>query len=279
MLSPKVIPRLDLMIAYSCNISCAGCISLSDFKRDGIAKLSEINSWVDHWSQLVQPTVITLFGGEPCLHPELIAICKSVRTHWPKSTIRLITNGYLLDNFDSTSWFDFAPFEIQVSMHRFDHRKIIDQAIKNILVKKNGWKTSVSTDAGNHKQISWQLDCFTIYKSIFKDFVVPFKLVDGKIHPWMSQAAQAHEICGAPNTPVLYKGLLYKCPAVANAMDLSQNNWFGYTPCQDGSTLDEFVAGIGLPETVCQQCPDRSQAIIVDHMDKKNVVIKQKNLN
>ena len=95
----------------------------------------------------------------------------------------------------------------------------------------------------------------------------------------MSQAELAHKICGAPDTPVLYKGMLYKCPAVANAMDLSQNNWFGYQPCQDSDTLDKFVAGIGCPEIVCQQCPDRSQAVIIDHMDKKNVVIKQKNLN
>jgi organic radical activating enzyme len=279
MQSPKVIPRLDLMVAYSCNISCAGCISLSDFKRDGIAKLGDINSWVSHWSQLVQPTVVTLFGGEPCLHPDLIEICKLVRLYWPTSTIRLITNGYLLNNFDSESWFNFEPFEIQVSMHRSDHRQIIDRAIKNILVNRSGWKTTVSDNANSHKQISWQLECFTIYKSIFKDFVVPFKLVDGQIHPWMSQAESAHKICGAPNTPVLYKGMLYKCPAVANAMDLSQNNWFGYQPCQDADTLDKFVAGIGCPEIVCQQCPDRSQAVIIDHMDKKNVVIKQKNLN
>lgn len=276
---PKVIPRLDLMIAYSCNISCTGCISLSNFKRDGIATLSDIDNWISHWSQLIQPKVITLFGGEPCLHPGLIEICKLVKKHWNNSTIRLITNGYLLDNFDSNSWFDFEPFEIQVSMHRADHRAIIDQAIKNILIKRSGWKTIINTDAKDHKQISWKVDQFTVYKSIFKDFIVPFKLINEQIHPWMSSAAQAHKICGAPNTPVLYKGMLYKCPAVANAMDLAQSNWFDYQPCQGVDTLDKFIAGINVPESVCGQCPDSTQAIIIDHTDKKNVIIKQKNLS
>lgn len=276
---PKTIPRLDLMIAYSCNISCAGCISLSDFKRDGVAKLTDITDWVSHWSKLVQPKVIAIFGGEPCLHPDLIEICRLIRKCWPDSTIRLITNGYLLSNFDSGNWFEFEPFEIQVSMHREDHRSIIDQSIKNILLERTGWKTIVSDDVSNHKQLGWQLDQFVIYKSIFKDFVVPFKLVDGQIKPWLSSAKQAHKICGAPNTPVLYKGLLYKCPAVANAMDLAQSNWFDYQPCKGADTLDYFINGIGVAETVCGQCPDKSQAVIINHMDKKNVVVKQKNLN
>jgi organic radical activating enzyme len=275
----KIIPRLDLMIAYSCNISCTGCISLSDFKRDGVARLSDIDNWISYWSQLIQPKVLTLFGGEPCLHPNLIEICRLVKKHWPDSVVRLITNGYLLNNFDSESWFEFEPFEIQVSMHRADHRHIIDRAIKNILLTQTGWKTILSNDASDHKQIGWKLNQFTIYKSIFKDFVVPFKLTDGQIQPWMSLAQEAHKICGAPNTPVLYKGLLYKCPAVANAMDLTQSNWFDYQPCNGADTLDKFIAGIGRPETVCGQCPDSNQAVIVDHMDKKNVVIKQKNLN
>lgn len=276
---PKIINRLDLMVAYSCNISCTGCISLSDFKRDGVASIADISDWVKYWSELVQPRVVVLFGGEPCLHPNLIEICKLVKTHWPNSIIRLITNGYLLDKFDSSSWFEFEPFEIQVSMHREDHRSIIDQAIKNILIKRTGWKTTVNDNDVDHKQISWQVNQFTIYKSIFKDFVVPFKLIDGQIKPWMSSAEQAHKICGAPNTPILYKGKLYKCPAVANTMDLTQSNWFDYHPCDGTDTLDQFIAGINKPETVCGQCPSNNQAVIIDHMDKKNVVVKQKNLN
>jgi len=275
MQSPKIIPRLDLMIAYSCNISCRGCISLSDFKRDGVANIKDINSWVVHWKSLIEPRVVTLFGGEPCLHPHLLTVCEIVRTAWPNTVIRLITNGYLLDNFDNSAWFKFAPMEIQVSVHRKDHEHIINHAIKEILKNSTEWKVTQGTGERNHRQMIWALDGFKIYKSIFKDFVVPFKQVEQKILPWMSNPAAAHSICGAPDTPVLYKGRLYKCPAVANAIDLADANWLNYEPCADASTLDQFIAGIGKPESVCAQCPDSTQAVVVDHMDKNNVIVKQ----
>ena len=115
-------PRLDIMIAYSCNISCAGCISISDRKRDGVASLDDIAAWCSKWNTYIDPEIITIFGGEPCLHPKLIEVCQTVRLAWPNSVIRLITNGYLLDNFDPSHWFTLGKFEMQVSLHRQDHR-------------------------------------------------------------------------------------------------------------------------------------------------------------
>jgi sulfatase maturation enzyme AslB (radical SAM superfamily) len=275
----KIIPRLDLMIAYSCNISCTGCISLSDRNREGVAPYTDIVKWVDHWSKLITPTVVTIFGGEPCLHPKLIEVCQTIRLHWPNTIIRLITNGYLLKRFDSASWFNLQPFEIQVSIHRADHKAIIISAIKSILAHRTGWKVSTEKNGLEHHQMSWQTEQIKIFTTIFKDFVVPFKLVDKKIKPWMSDPAQAHKICGAPNTPVLYKGKIYKCPAVANAMDLSGENWFEYQALDNEVGLDNFIDSIGRPETVCGQCPDKTQAIIIDHFDKNNVIVKQKNIS
>ena len=165
--------------------------------------------------------------------------------------------------------------EIQVSVHRKDHEHIINHAIREILKNSTEWKVTQGAGERNHRQMIWALDGFKIYKSIFKDFVVPFKQVEQEILPWMSDPAKAHSICGAPDTPVLYKGRLYKCPAVANAMDLAKANWLNYTPCEGADTLDEFVAGIGHPESVCAQCPDSTQAVIVNHMDKNNVIVKQ----
>ena len=113
---------------------------------------------------------------------------------------------------------------------------------------------------------------------MFKDFVVPFRSEEDRILPWMSDPVEAHAICGSPNTPILYKGRLYKCPAVANVMDITGQNWFDYEPCSDSAHLDQFVAGIGVPESVCGQCPNRSQAVVVDHLNIVNVVVKQKSL-
>lgn len=268
--------RLDLMIAYSCNIQCTGCISLSDFKRDGVAKFQDIEEWVSYWSSMVVPEVVVLFGGEPMLHPRILDICKLVRKHWPTSTIRLITNGYLLNKVDSAAWFDYGPFEMQVSVHRADHESLINANIKNILLQKTNWTVTKCSNEKHHEKLSWNIADFRIYKSWFKDFIVPFK---DDITPWMSDPKEAHSICGSPSSPILYKGKLYKCPAIANAMDLSNKNWFNYKPCESNDTLDEFISNIGIPEPACGQCPNKANAVVINHFDKNNVIAKIKNIS
>jgi len=273
-----IFPRLDIMIAYACNISCAGCISLSDHNRVGIEPLNQLETDIDNWANVIEPQVITIFGGEPCIHPSLIEICQHVRKSWPNSLIRLITNGYLLGNFDPAVWFTLGNFEIQVSVHRKDHESLINHQVKQILIQQDHWQT-IKHHSNGHKQIEWKHNDFSIYKSIFKDFIVPYKKINKEILAWNSNPADAHKICGAPNTPILYKGLLYKCPPVANTIDLTNNNWFGYSPYSIDSNLEEFIAGINKPETVCGQCPDLQQAVIINHFDTKNVLVKQKNLS
>lgn len=268
--------RLDIMIAYSCNISCAGCISVSDQKRNGVASISDITTWVNEWSKVVDPEVITIFGGEPCLHPKLIEICRLVRQCWPTATIRLITNGYLLKNFDPSEWFNFGPFEIQVSVHRQDHVVQINQVIKTILDQKSNWKVK-RYGGSDHRQLEWSHGDVKIYKSIFKDFIVPYKQEGTKLVAWNSNPVESHKICGSPSTPILYKGKLYKCPAVANVMDITDENWFNYHAVAVDEDLSEFISNINKPEPVCGQCPAQSQAIIIDHFNKNNV--KTKNIN
>ena len=137
--------RLDVNIAYACNIKCSGCISLSDFPRKGVASSEEVTAWLDYWHEYLDIDVIVLFGGEPLINSKILDICKSIRKYYPTTVIRLITNGYLLDNFDPGCWFEYAPFEIQVSIHRLDHETDINKKIKKIIeLKKDGslqWHT------------------------------------------------------------------------------------------------------------------------------------------
>lgn len=271
----NIIPRLDLMIAYSCNISCKGCISISDRKREGIAKFEDIVQWLQTWKYVITPQVVTIFGGEPCLNPKLIEICKEVENTWNNSKIRLITNGYLLDNFDEREWFKFKNFEIQVSIHRKDHEQLINSKIKNILLHEKNWVVK-KHEGNDHKQISWSIKNLTLYKSIFKDFVIPYK---NNLEPFNSDPEKAHKICGAGATPILYKGKLYKCPAVSNIIDLTKQTYKSYNGYGVEDNLQEFINNIGKPEEICGFCPELSQATIIDHLNIKNVTIKQKNIS
>lgn len=270
--------RLDLNVAYACNIKCSGCISLSDFPRKGVVSPEDVNNWLDYWHNYLDIDVIVLFGGEPLINSKILDICKCIRKYYPTTIIRLITNGYLLDNFESDCWFDFEPFEMQVSIHRLDHESNINKKIKKIIKTRKGWITSVE-QLNRHQQIKFTLGNFVIFKSKFKDFVAPYGVKNNKLVALRSDPIAAHKLCGSPNTPVLYKGKLYKCPPVANLIDFLNENWNNYKSCDRHEDLEQFINQVGHPESVCAQCPDNTNAIIFDHFDKGNVRVNEKNIN
>jgi MoaA/NifB/PqqE/SkfB family radical SAM enzyme len=112
------IKRLDFNVAYACNLACKGCISLSDFNRKGVESLKDIEDQCKTWSKIIDPSIISIFGGEPLLHPRIKKVLECIRTAWPNAMIRFITNGYLLRKHDPNIWFSIGSLEMQISIHR-----------------------------------------------------------------------------------------------------------------------------------------------------------------
>ena len=84
------IKRLDFNVAYACNLSCKGCISLSDFDRRGVESLKDIEEQCKTWSQILDPSVISIFGGEPLLHPRIGKVLESIRKYWPTIQVTIL---------------------------------------------------------------------------------------------------------------------------------------------------------------------------------------------
>jgi organic radical activating enzyme len=99
------ISHLDLPIIRSCNLACKGCITHSDHKNiKGIVRVEDSLEWMEFWSTKIDPGTITLFGGEPLLHPQFAEWAEAVRDIWglkkfPGVGQRLTvnTNGYYID--------------------------------------------------------------------------------------------------------------------------------------------------------------------------------------
>jgi len=236
--------------------------------RRGVESLESIEQQCAIWSSRINPEVIALFGGEPLLHPRIHDVIKCIKLHWKDATIRLITNGYLLKKHNPEQWFDYKPFEMQISMHRKDHQHILKQEIRCILECRKGWKVIKHNKKG-HKDLEFVLPGFRIYKSNFGHFVKPYR---DDITPFNSDPKTAHSICGAPDTPVLYKNKLYKCPPVANILDIIPG-YVEYEGLGHNSDLTKFISGIGKPESVCAMCPENISHS-VDHYAKENVHVK-----
>jgi len=266
------IKRLDFNVAYACNLACKGCISLSDFDRRGVTSLNDIQTQCDTWSKIIDPSVISIFGGEPLMHPRIGKVLSTVRHHWPLAQIKLITNGYLLKKHDPELWFTFGNMQMQISIHRHDHEKIITDQIKRIVNCRKTWKVSRNTVEG-HKQLELQNKDLTIYKSKFKSFVMPYKLVNGLPRPFTSDPKKAHKICGNPNVPILYNNKLYKCAPIANLLDLDKHGYYNYNGVGPNDDIRSLVDQINKPEPICSMCPeDKTHSI--DHFEKNNVLVK-----
>lgn len=99
-----VLDYLEFQVADHCNLNCAGCLhyspyapkrfaSLETMERD-LARLSSIFSNIRH---------IRIMGGEPLLNPELAAFVRLARQFFPKSKIRVVTNGVAFHGFKDLS--------------------------------------------------------------------------------------------------------------------------------------------------------------------------------
>ena len=266
------IKRLDFNVAYACNIACKGCISLSDFNRKGVESLKDIEDQCKTWSKILDPSIISIFGGEPLLHPRIQKVLECIRTAWPNAMIRFITNGYLLRKHDPNIWFSIGSLEMQISIHRQDHEQMITKEIKRIVECRKGWAATRSTVEG-HRQLELHHEDLTIYKSKCKTFVMPYRLENGELRPFNSDPKKAHSICGSPATPILYRNKLYKCAPLPNILELDKGKHYKYKGIGPKDDISNLIENINKPESVCAMCPEhRSHSI--DHFKKENVHVK-----
>ena len=266
------IKRLDFNVAYACNLSCKGCISLSDFDRRGVESLKDIQKQCETWSKILDPSVISIFGGEPLMHPRIQEVLEAIRGAWPGAIIRLITNGYLLRKHDPETWFRFRPMEMQVSVHRHDHEQMITKEIKRIVSCRKHWRATRSW-SGGHKQLELSNKDLSIYKSRFKIFVMPYRIEGGEIKPFNSDPEKAHSICGSPDVPILYRNKLYKCAPLPNILDIDKGKHYTYQGVGPDDDVGTLVNNINKPESVCAMCPEH-QDHSIDHFNKDNVHVK-----
>jgi organic radical activating enzyme len=115
------VEHLDIPIIRSCNLACVGCMTHSNHKNiKGIVRVNESIHWLEFWSAKLQPKAITLFGGEPLLHPEFTEWAQTVRRIWgPTVPVSLNTNGYYLDTLLDhipLLFSDNSPTDIAMSM-------------------------------------------------------------------------------------------------------------------------------------------------------------------
>lgn len=256
---------LDIPIIRSCNLGCVGCMTFSDHKKiKGTVNLDESLEWLQFWATKLNPKTITLFGGEPLLHPQFVDWAIKIRQAWgPSPALGVNTNGYYLNNiFDRVPEL-FKPGNMQsiiVSIQTGQDpylskvkenieilkQKIVDFYLTLPKVKTAKWHLWLDESETNKKQwfnlvVNGQgTDLgFTVCEMYKLHWVSHYQGSGPTVapvyeynEPWY---VENHGYCQAKQYLTLYRGTLYKCPPVGvlehtlDTFDLKNtSNWLPY---------------------------------------------------
>ena len=91
--TPENVPHAILDILRGCNIRCRDCYNL---QPDHVKPLAEIDAQLDALTRLRKLQSISIVGGEPTLHPDLVEIVRRVRRRG--LFVELFTNGVDLND-------------------------------------------------------------------------------------------------------------------------------------------------------------------------------------
>ena len=112
--------NLIIPIAGHCNLNCRFCTSFSPLVKEEIWSKEDIKKDLLRIKELgFQIREISIEGGEPFLHPELLEIVEITRKIFPSSVIVILTNGTLLKEHDESFYERLAELEGQIIIDNY----------------------------------------------------------------------------------------------------------------------------------------------------------------
>jgi len=137
----KAVPHAALDIVRGCNCQCENCYNAAQPKAKS---LDEIKAEVRVIRAFRNVTTLSLSGGEPLLHPQILDIISYLRRE-EGVTVNMLTNGILFDDAMAqklrTAGLDFVTIHIQNGQVRPDSDDDLADAIlrkKGAIARKHG---------------------------------------------------------------------------------------------------------------------------------------------
>ena len=266
------VSHLEWHITHSCNFMCQGC---GHFTNDGYNEhisINDLKEWYSLWKDKIKPKELSILGGEPLLHKDLIDIIYMTKEEWniqEDQYYEIVTNGVLIDRHPELpkALYD-TNCVLTISMHSYD-KEYLKVFLKS-LSKINEWIelygiNVVLNDSANH----W----IKTYHGNGKN-ILPFEDND----PQMSW-----DRCpsGQQNFQ-LYNGEIYKCSPLAYLQlkkrkygDQLSSKWdpyLKYKPLSSDSTEEEVYEFFNRgSESVCGMCPKNPQKFIKSNPLKRPI--------
>lgn len=248
---------LEMHAVDGCNLACDSCAHFANYLSGGILDPADAEPQMAAWSSKLFPFFFNLFGGEPCLNPDLVTMVELALQYWPNSVRQVMSNGVLLNSMPGlkTSLASTGT-NLVVTRHAIDDP--IDYATLKTFADY-GVKTTLLCADGNPPP-----DGFTgIVKT--KRWTKRYDDVDGKPVPISGgDLSQSWLHCPCRGFIQLRNGMLYKCPTVAylpavqaelGELDSGWNPVLSYNPLPSSCTDGELSAFLAEGEiSACSAC-------------------------
>lgn len=264
---------IESMIIRPCNLSCQGCTTFSDLKWTGYTSWEQGKSEIKPWLTRLQFESWGVMGGEPLMNPDLKNWLRGIRDLMPKTQIRIVTNGLLLNKH---RWIvdllhELGNSTLKISYHLPDSQ--VDQEIE-FIQKRFEWKPV--TEYGINRWLTDNDYRFQIARPA--QFIRTFRGTYDNMMPHDSLPSESFDLCVQKRCPMMYKGIIYKCGTAGLTPDLlerfnypNRTMWEPFIntglshDCSDDE-LTRFVQNFGHPHKICRQCPtSNNKESLIDH--------------
>jgi hypothetical protein len=124
----------DVHVCDHCNLNCKGCSNFCPVAEKKFVDLGILERDFKRLSELTDRKCdVSLIGGEPLLHPDIIKIFALVRRHFDCGA-QMVTNGILLANQPDEFWQSCRKNAVKIFISvypvKIDEEKIMAQARK-----------------------------------------------------------------------------------------------------------------------------------------------------
>ncbi|MCP4758782.1 MAG: radical SAM protein [Planctomycetes bacterium] len=264
------IPALEYHLAHGCNLSCQQCSHYSNFHLTGAMPTPiDARGEYEQWATRLRPRRFALLGGEPLLNPNLIEHLHLARESWPSSSLMLVTNGFFFNRHpELPKTLIDTDCRLEVSQHG-THPAYLERFRK---AKHIVWK--------------WREDYPGIQVKIrqsHRGWMRQYHVENGKPIPFKSNPNAAFKVCMQKTCTQLFRGMLWKCPALAYFAQLESKlnlkaitawqlfrDYKACRPDASDAELQSFINTKAIPQ--CGLCPSKRTAFHHPNPTKQSVL-------
>lgn len=239
---------LETHVVDQCNLKCRGCSHFSPIAQNNNYSIAEFKNDINRLSEIFNNIkTFRLLGGEPFIAMNLNEYIITVRDAFPKTDIRIVTNGLLLEKIDKLNLKTIRECNTQLDISLYPPTMDIINDILNFVNK-------------NDLRYNFQGPIVNFWKRI---------TLSGKYNNVLT-----FERCPSNNCTFLYKGKISACPGPSLCYIL--NDKFGtkldgskdvieiYASDTTGKKVLEFIKS---PLELCKHCGQALEFPWSNHAD------------